>query len=80
MPATDPPGPPLALTGAVRFERVSFAYPGRGEHSVRDLDLRIDAGESVGIVGRTGAGKSTLVNLLLGRPAPARCHRARALR
>ena len=40
--------------------------------AVRDLDLRIDAGESVGVLGRNGAGKSTLLQMLCGVTAPTR--------
>jgi ATP-binding cassette subfamily B multidrug efflux pump len=50
--------------GAVTFENVSFNY--NGERQVLDdLNLRIAAGEKIGLVGRSGAGKSTLINLLL---------------
>ena len=50
--------------GEIRFERVSFGY-GREIGLIRDLDLRIKPGEKIGLVGRSGAGKTTLVNLLL---------------
>jgi ATP-binding cassette subfamily B multidrug efflux pump len=57
--------PPLIVKrGRVEFEHVSFSYPG-GEQVFKDLDLTIDAGARVGIIGRSGAGKSTFVNLLL---------------
>jgi ATP-binding cassette subfamily B multidrug efflux pump len=50
--------------GEIRFEDVSFAYG--GPRSVIDhLNLHIRAGEKIGLVGRSGAGKSTVVNLLL---------------
>jgi len=50
--------------GEIRFERVRFAYG--GERSViEDFSLTIRAGEKIGLVGRSGAGKSTIVNLLL---------------
>jgi ATP-binding cassette, subfamily B, multidrug efflux pump len=56
---------PLAVThGEVRFERVGFAYGGT-KRVVDELSLHIRAGEKVGLVGRSGAGKSTVVNLLL---------------
>jgi ATP-binding cassette, subfamily B, multidrug efflux pump len=50
--------------GHIIFDRVSFAYD--GEHEVlRDVSFEVRPGERVGIVGATGAGKSTLINLLL---------------
>src|SRR6185436_8998561 len=50
--------------GDIRFEDVSFAYGGK--HAViDDLSLHIRPGEKIGLVGRSGAGKSTIVNLLL---------------
>jgi ATP-binding cassette, subfamily B, multidrug efflux pump len=50
--------------GEIRFEHVRFAYG--GERSViEDFSLTIRAGEKIGLVGRSGAGKSTIVNLLL---------------
>jgi ATP-binding cassette subfamily B multidrug efflux pump len=62
----DRPGaPPLAVTrGEIRFERVSFGY-GSGRAVIDQLDLHIRPGEKIGLVGRSGAGKSTVVNLLL---------------
>ncbi|MGO9886795.1 MAG: ABC transporter ATP-binding protein [Solirubrobacteraceae bacterium] len=48
----------------VRFERLGFAYPGRGEPVLRDLDLELPFGHSLGLVGVNGAGKTTLVMLL----------------
>ncbi|MDP8927658.1 MAG: ABC transporter transmembrane domain-containing protein [Actinomycetota bacterium] len=56
---------PGRLAGDVRFEGISFAYR-PGEPVLHDLDLRAAPGELVGIVGATGAGKSTLISLLLG--------------
>jgi ATP-binding cassette subfamily B multidrug efflux pump len=56
---------PLVVTrGEIRFERVSFAY-GKNRPVIQDLDLHIRPGEKIGLVGRSGAGKSTIVNLLL---------------
>ena len=52
------------LSGAVEFAGVDFAYR-PGEPVLRDFSLRIAAGEMVGLVGASGAGKSTVINLLL---------------
>lgn len=54
----------------LRFEGVRFAYPGREEPVFDGLDLRIEAGTSLGIVGVNGAGKTTLIKLLAGLEAP----------
>jgi ATP-binding cassette subfamily B multidrug efflux pump len=60
-----PDARPLAVTrGEVRFERVSFGYGG-SKKVIDDLTLTIRPGEKIGLVGRSGAGKSTVVNLLL---------------
>lgn len=50
--------------GEIHFEQVGFHY-GKGHGVMDNLELRIRAGEKIGLVGRSGAGKSTLVNLLL---------------
>ncbi|MFN7484707.1 MAG: ABC transporter ATP-binding protein [Betaproteobacteria bacterium] len=50
--------------GEVRFDHVGFSY-GNGRKVIEGLDLVIQPGEKIGLVGRSGAGKSTIVNLLL---------------
>ena len=50
--------------GEIAYERVSFAYPSRPEPALREVDLRIRPGETVALVGPSGGGKTTLVNLL----------------
>ncbi len=55
---------PEAARGRITFDRVSFAYDG-STPVVRDVSFEVLPGEHVGIVGATGSGKSTLVNLLL---------------
>ena len=62
----DTPGAkPLAVTqGEVRFEQVAFAYGGTRK-VIDGMNLTIGPGEKIGLVGRSGAGKSTVVNLLL---------------
>ncbi len=60
-----PAAPPLVITrGDIRFEHVSFAYGG-ARKVIDDLSLHIRPGEKIGLLGRSGAGKSTIVNLLL---------------
>lgn len=61
--AADLPAPER-LTHGVRFERVSFAYPGTVRLVLEDVTLELPAGAVVAIVGENGAGKSTLVKLL----------------
>jgi len=51
--------------GSVRFENVTFSYPGAEQPALRNISFRAEAGEVTAIIGGTGSGKSTLVNLLL---------------
>ncbi|HHY47850.1 MAG TPA: ABC transporter ATP-binding protein [Firmicutes bacterium] len=53
------------VKGFVEFRGVSFAYGGAGDGVLRDINLKVKPGEVVAIVGPSGAGKTTLVNLLL---------------
>src|SRR5213592_3755349 len=55
---------PDRLGDGIRFEHVSFAYPGTERLVLDDVDLRLAPGSVVAIVGENGAGKTTLVNLL----------------
>src|SRR5690606_30976297 len=60
-----PDARPLQVpSGEIVFDRVTFGY-NREREVIRDLALRIAPGEKIGLVGRSGAGKSTIVNLLL---------------
>lgn len=58
------------LTGEIEFDRVTFRYAADGANVLEGVDLRIAAGETIGVVGRSGSGKSTLVRLLQGMNAP----------
>jgi ATP-binding cassette subfamily B multidrug efflux pump len=53
-----------AITGRVRFDDVHFRYPGSEPEVLRDVSFTAEPGQLVAILGTTGAGKSTLVNLL----------------
>ena len=48
----------------VEFKNVSFAYPNMAKNAINNLNLKVKKGETIGIIGGTGSGKSTLVNLL----------------
>ena len=50
--------------GSIDFDHVYFSYRRGGDYAVEDIDLHIKAGETVGIIGGTGSGKSSLVNLM----------------
>lgn len=53
------------IKGEIEFKNLSFTYPGADYQALTDVSFKINAGESVGIIGRTGAGKTTLVDLIL---------------
>jgi ATP-binding cassette subfamily B protein len=55
----------VAPAGALAFDDVTFAYPGRRQPVLDGFDLHVDAGTSVALVGPSGVGKSTVVQLLL---------------
>ena len=55
---------PARLKAGIRFERVSFFYPGTERLVLEDLNLQLDPGSVVAIVGENGAGKTTLIKLL----------------
>jgi len=55
---------PESLRGGIRFENVSFAYPGTSRLVLENISLSLPAGSVVAVVGENGAGKTTLVKLL----------------
>lgn len=63
---TDPENPVLEVKdGSIDFNHVSFSYKhGSGKNSLSDIDLHIKSGETIGVIGGTGSGKSSLVNLI----------------
>jgi ABC-type multidrug transport system fused ATPase/permease subunit len=60
----------LAFADSVVFDGVSFSYEGMAAAALHGIDLRIASGESLGICGPTGGGKTTLVDLLVGLLEP----------
>jgi ABC-type multidrug transport system fused ATPase/permease subunit len=68
--ALEPPPPALDFSHEIRFEQVSFHYPGTDVQVLTDFDLVIPRGARVGFVGKTGGGKSTALDLLMGLLEP----------
>ena len=73
--------PSRDLTGSVtagvspgdglRFENVSFAYPGQDDYAIRDVTLHLPAGQKLALVGENGSGKTTLIKLMTRLYEPA---------
>lgn len=62
----DRPGaqPMAQIRGQVRFDHVSFTYDGEGERVLDDITLEVQPGQRVAVLGMTGSGKSSLINLI----------------
>ena len=73
LPATAlaPPPAPLSFEREIRFDSVSFSYTVDSPRVLDNFDLVIDKGSRIGIVGSTGSGKSTLMDLLMGLLTPS---------
>ena len=61
---TFPDSPDEELEGSLSFERVTFSYPNDDEPMLKDIRFEVEPGQMIGVVGATGAGKSTLAQLI----------------
>ncbi len=59
-----PEASPVRTDTSVEFDGVSLKYPGAGDEALSNISFRAEAGETIGVIGGTGAGKSSLVNLI----------------
>ena len=55
----------IDIKGSIEFKNLTFAHPSANRNSLKDVSFVINAGERVGLIGRTGAGKTTIVDLIL---------------
>jgi ABC-type multidrug transport system fused ATPase/permease subunit len=63
---------PFEFKNNIDFSSVSYKYPSAVKNALNDLNLVINQGESIGIIGGSGAGKTTFVDILLGLLSPSR--------
>ena len=61
---TFPDSPDEELEGSLSFEHVTFSYPNDDEPMLKDISFEVEPGQMIGVVGATGAGKSTLAQLI----------------
>jgi ATP-binding cassette subfamily B protein len=53
------------MKGSLEIRNLNFTYPGSNKKALRNINLKLEQGKTLGIIGKTGSGKTTLVNLLL---------------
>jgi len=59
-----------SISGDVEFKNVCYKYPGSEEYIIKNLSLKVKAGECIAVVGASGSGKSTIMNLVIGFLTP----------
>lgn len=57
--------PVHTIKGALEFDKVSFTYPDTGIQALKNVSFKVDPGQMIAIIGRTGSGKSTIANLVM---------------
>jgi len=60
-----PDQPQEPIEGEIEFDRVSFTYPDTGTQALKDVSFRLEPGQKMAVIGKTGAGKSTIADLLV---------------
>ena len=68
--SSDTGGSPISFNSEIRVVHLSYVYPTAKRSALQDIDVRIKKGEFIGIVGKSGAGKTTFVDILLGLLSP----------
>ncbi|KRB83122.1 ABC transporter ATP-binding protein [Sphingomonas sp. Root710] len=66
--------PKIALTNLITLDNISYRYPEAARNALADVSLAIPKGSKIGLVGGTGSGKTTLVDILLGLLQPSSGH------
>lgn len=70
LPTDFYPAPPMTFCNSITLQRVFFRYNSEGQWMLRDINLEIKKGSRTGFVGKTGSGKSTLIDIVMGLLCP----------
>lgn len=58
------------IKGEIEFRHVSYKYPNADKYTIKDFNLKVEAGECIAVVGSSGSGKSTVMNIIIGFLVP----------